>query len=202
MMGPSCRRSTRKSSSRRRTLFKKQPRNSKNQENSSVSPANSPVKPSNDSSKADGSKDFENVEMSSSSACSTPKAERFRIPEVKTCPPAPKKRRMVTSCSLRPRTSIAFFAPPDIELFFNFALCGIPDKISLQFVTHSKTRLEGGNYSKSIGGYESLWVSTCLRLSQHQEGNPMKRLVRVVIIVLTLEMGESDEISHDVFSIL
>lgn len=123
MMGPSCRRrtrSTRKSSSRRRTLFNKQLGNSKNQEKL----ADSPVKSSNDSPKAEN---FESPEISSStsSACSTPKAERFRIPEIKTCPPAPKKRRMVASCSLR-RTSIAFFAPPDIELFFNVALCGIP----------------------------------------------------------------------------
>ncbi|KAL0390812.1 UNVERIFIED_CONTAM: Cyclin-dependent protein kinase inhibitor SMR9 [Sesamum calycinum] len=120
MMGPSCRRrprSTRKSSSRRRTLFKNQLQNSRNQESSSLSPADSPVKPS-----SGDSSDLEDVEMCSSSGCSTPKAERFRIPEIKTCPPAPKKRRMVTSCSSS-RTSISFFAPPDIELFFNFALC-------------------------------------------------------------------------------
>ncbi|PIN00856.1 hypothetical protein CDL12_26636 [Handroanthus impetiginosus] len=107
-MGPRTRR-TRKSSSRRKTLLKKHTKSPKNQENS---PENSPVKPCND---------FENIE----SSCSTPKAERYRIPEIQTCPPAPKKRRMSTSCSLR-RTSIAFFSHPDIELFFNFALCGIP----------------------------------------------------------------------------
>ncbi|KAK4441458.1 Cyclin-dependent protein kinase inhibitor SMR13 [Sesamum alatum] len=121
MMGPSCRRrarSTRKSSSRRRTLFKNQLQNSRNQESSSLSPADSPVKPS-------CSDSLEDVEMCSNSGCSTPKAERFRIPEIKTCPPAPKKRRMVTSCFSR-RTSISFFAPPDIELFFNYALCSIP----------------------------------------------------------------------------
>ncbi|KAI3449967.1 hypothetical protein Pfo_006632 [Paulownia fortunei] len=127
MMGPSCRRrtrSTRKSSSRRRTLFK----NSKNQENSVVvSPANSPAKPSNDSSKVDASKDVENVDVSyNTSACSTPKAERFRIPEINTCPPAPKKRRIVRNFSLRRTTPTPFFAPPDIELFFYLALRGIP----------------------------------------------------------------------------
>ncbi|CAJ1911183.1 unnamed protein product [Sphenostylis stenocarpa] len=30
-----------------------------------------------------------------SSGCTTPKAKRFRIPEVLTCPPAPKKRRIL-----------------------------------------------------------------------------------------------------------
>nr|GMD67428.1 cyclin-dependent protein kinase inhibitor SMR9-like [Ipomoea batatas] len=62
--------------------------------------------------------------------CSTPKAERFRIPAMDTCPPAPKKRRVMTSWpppSLRRSSNappIAFFAPPDIELFFYFALRG------------------------------------------------------------------------------
>ncbi|XP_010545590.1 PREDICTED: uncharacterized protein LOC104817909 [Tarenaya hassleriana] len=54
--------------------------------------------------------------------CRTPKARKFRIPEMLTCPPAPKKRRAVPNCSLR-RRPIAFYAPPDIELFFVFA-CG------------------------------------------------------------------------------
>ncbi|GMJ07087.1 hypothetical protein HRI_004377900 [Hibiscus trionum] len=54
------------------------------------------------------------------SPCSTPKAPRFRIPEVDTCPPAPKKQRVLSNCSLQ-RTPIAFFAPPDLELFFFFA---------------------------------------------------------------------------------
>ncbi|KAF5725477.1 hypothetical protein HS088_TW23G00199 [Tripterygium wilfordii] len=54
--------------------------------------------------------------------CSTPKADRFRIPEIDTCPPAPKKQRVMTNCSSLQRTPIAFFAPPDIELFFFVAL--------------------------------------------------------------------------------
>ncbi|KAK3032974.1 hypothetical protein RJ639_035802 [Escallonia herrerae] len=58
--------------------------------------------------------------------CSTPKAQKYRIPEIVTCPPAPKKRRVASSCSLR-RSPIAFFAPPDLELFFVFALGDIPD---------------------------------------------------------------------------
>ncbi|XP_022731158.1 cyclin-dependent protein kinase inhibitor SMR9-like [Durio zibethinus] len=66
--------------------------------------------------------DIEGVDdVSATSPCSTPKAERFRIPEIDTCPPAPKKQRVLSNCSLQ-RTPIAFFAPPDLELFFFFAL--------------------------------------------------------------------------------
>ncbi|RZC25577.1 Cyclin-dependent protein kinase inhibitor SMR13 [Glycine soja] len=64
-----------------------------------------------------------NEEDICSSVCSTPKGKRFRIPKVLTCPPAPKKRR-VTSCSSskNKRSPIAFFASPDIELFFFSAI--------------------------------------------------------------------------------
>ncbi|XVF04726.1 hypothetical protein REPUB_Repub05bG0109900 [Reevesia pubescens] len=67
--------------------------------------------------------DIEGVDddCSTTSPCSTPKAQRFRIPEIDTCPPAPKKQRVLSNCSLQ-RTPIAFFAPPDLELFFFFAL--------------------------------------------------------------------------------
>ncbi|KAF9675526.1 hypothetical protein SADUNF_Sadunf09G0041300 [Salix dunnii] len=74
----------------------------------------------NGCSKIDSGLDFEDVDISTS-ACSTPKAERFRIPEIQTCPPAPRKQRMVSVCSLR-RRPIAFFSPPDLELFFFCAL--------------------------------------------------------------------------------
>lgn len=61
----------------------------------------------------------------STSGCSTPKAQRFRIPEIVTCPPAPKKQRvLISDCSFQ-RSPIAFYAPPDLELFFYFALRGI-----------------------------------------------------------------------------
>jgi hypothetical protein len=72
-----------------------------------------------DCSRIDGL-DVEGVDISTS-ACSTPKAERFRIPEIQTCPPAPRKQRMISICSLQ-RRPIAFFAPPDLELFFFYAL--------------------------------------------------------------------------------
>ncbi|KAK4272540.1 hypothetical protein QN277_021081 [Acacia crassicarpa] len=56
-----------------------------------------------------------------SSGWSTPKAKRFRIPELLTCPPAPKKRRVTSNCSSN-KIPIAFFASLDIELFFCSAL--------------------------------------------------------------------------------
>lgn len=49
--------------------------------------------------------------------CCTPKAQKSRIPEMLTCPPAPKKQRVPQNCVLR-RRQIIFFAPPEIELFF------------------------------------------------------------------------------------
>lgn len=62
---------------------------------------------------------------STTTGCSTPKGQRFRIPEILTCPRAPMKRRALQNCSVR-RGPIAFFAPPDIELFFLFALGHVP----------------------------------------------------------------------------
>ncbi|ESQ47787.1 hypothetical protein EUTSA_v10022277mg [Eutrema salsugineum] len=52
-----------------------------------------------------------------SGGCCTPKAQKSRIPEILTCPPAPKKQRVPQNCVLR-RRQIVFFAPPEIELFF------------------------------------------------------------------------------------
>uniref|UniRef100_A0A2K1ZX84 Uncharacterized protein n=1 Tax=Populus trichocarpa TaxID=3694 RepID=A0A2K1ZX84_POPTR len=57
--------------------------------------------------------------------CSTPKAQRFKIPETLSCPPAPMKRRVTTKCSSK-KSPIAFFASPDIELFFFLAFHNIP----------------------------------------------------------------------------
>ncbi|KAK1305550.1 hypothetical protein QJS10_CPA10g00195 [Acorus calamus] len=56
----------------------------------------------------------------SSSGCSKPKAKRFRIPELRHCPPAPKrKRRLAIHGGLaRLQRPIKFFTPPDLELFF------------------------------------------------------------------------------------
>ncbi|KAK6937139.1 hypothetical protein RJ641_034169 [Dillenia turbinata] len=98
--------------------------------------------------------DFECIDVSSH-GCSTPKGERFRIPEIRTCPPAPKKRRLVLNCSSE-RSPIAFFAPPDIELFF---FCALRD---------------------TVGGVWCVWADADIIR------NPMeKALVRVVIILST-----------------
>ncbi|KAL2316605.1 hypothetical protein Fmac_030481 [Flemingia macrophylla] len=61
--------------------------------------------------------------------CSTPKGQKFRIPEPSTCPPAPKKPRVLSNYSLR-RSTLAFFAPPDLDIFFCLAIRDLP----LQFV--------------------------------------------------------------------
>ncbi|KAG6789454.1 hypothetical protein POTOM_005552 [Populus tomentosa] len=103
----------------------------------------------NGCSKIDGL-DFEGVDISAS-ACSTPKAERFRIPEIQTCPPAPRKERIISNCSLQ-RRPIAFFAPPDLELFFFYAI-------------H-----DGGNGIV----LSDCGVSVCLSLAPHPQENPMK----------------------------
>ncbi|KAK9273311.1 hypothetical protein L1049_018118 [Liquidambar formosana] len=98
----------------RRTHYKQRLVQSENQETSMDLPSNSSSTTSDDLSKLD-------TADVSTSGCSTPKAQRFRIPEILTCPPAPKKRRVVSNCALQ-RSPIAFFAPPDLELFFFFAL--------------------------------------------------------------------------------
>ncbi|GLT96057.1 hypothetical protein SLE2022_137060 [Rubroshorea leprosula] len=66
-----------------------------------------------------GSKRKENTageDSSVASGCSTPKGQKFRLPEMLSCPPAPMKPKF---CSKRKKSSqIAFYAPPEIELFF------------------------------------------------------------------------------------
>ncbi|KAK9154894.1 hypothetical protein Sjap_002374 [Stephania japonica] len=74
--------------------------------------------------------DMKIMNNSTISDCSTPKAERFQIPEIETCPPAPKKQRVLVSspyCTLSSTTSSkrSFFTSPDIELFFFFAMNNI-----------------------------------------------------------------------------
>ncbi|XP_062084055.1 cyclin-dependent protein kinase inhibitor SMR13-like [Humulus lupulus] len=70
--------------------------------------------------------EFEAVDdVVSTSGCSTPKGQRYRIPDVVTCPPAPKKQRVISNNFSIQRTPIAFFAPPDLELFFCLAVRGI-----------------------------------------------------------------------------
>ncbi|KAJ9698006.1 hypothetical protein PVL29_007218 [Vitis rotundifolia] len=95
--------------------------------------------------------ELESVDISNN-GFSTPKAQRFRIPEILTCPPAPKKRR--PNYSLR-RSPIAFFAPPDLELFFFFALGDVsPFFLFLGWIlTPGVWRVHN-----VIGGFELVWV--------------------------------------------
>ncbi|XP_070018224.1 cyclin-dependent protein kinase inhibitor SMR9-like [Nicotiana sylvestris] len=134
-MGPSSKRRRTRSSttrnSRTSTLQKKQQEKKKkkqplkkNEEEKSaiISPCKSPCK--EDLLKRN------NNEMELENICSTPKAERFKIPEIKTCPPAPKKRRIVSSstsssCHSLRRNPVTFFAPPDLDHFFFLALGNI-----------------------------------------------------------------------------
>ncbi|OWM67228.1 hypothetical protein CDL15_Pgr000680 [Punica granatum] len=56
---------------------------------------------------------------------STPKAQKYRIPKLLACPPAPMKRRVSLNCFPR-KTPVTYFAPPDIDLFFLLAYRNIP----------------------------------------------------------------------------
>ncbi|KAK9999979.1 hypothetical protein SO802_019582 [Lithocarpus litseifolius] len=105
----------------RRKYFKKKLVQPKNQKASRSLPSNSSTTTSFNSKIGDLTSEGVEVDQLTSSGCSTPKAQRFKIPEILTCPPAPKKQRVVSNCSLQ-RSPIAFFAPPDLELFFFFAL--------------------------------------------------------------------------------
>ncbi|GMN26300.1 hypothetical protein TIFTF001_001262 [Ficus carica] len=145
-MGPSGR--TRRGT-RTRTARKTRSKKSELKRSTSTSTATSPIlksnnkhqseeeevlnSPSRSSSNDDDFPKTEGIEFeavddvstsTNSTGCSTPKGRRFRIPEIRTCPPAPKKQRVISNCSIQ-RTPIAFFAPPDLELFFYLALRGI-----------------------------------------------------------------------------
>ncbi|KAE9614692.1 hypothetical protein Lal_00036205 [Lupinus albus] len=55
--------------------------------------------------------------------CSTPKGQKFRIPKVSTCPPAPKKkpRLLSSNCTLR-KSPLQLFAPLELDIFFSIVL--------------------------------------------------------------------------------
>lgn len=73
-------------------------------------------------SKKDGDKGKDNNEMENvlkTSGYCTPKAKKFRIPEMLACPAAPIKKRVTSKLSSKTKRSpIALFAPPDLELLF------------------------------------------------------------------------------------
>ncbi|KAK4758159.1 hypothetical protein SAY87_019460 [Trapa incisa] len=55
---------------------------------------------------------------------STPKSPKHRIPEMETCPPAPKRQRGGGGCNpdrFLSKRRIVFFTPPEIEVFFLLA---------------------------------------------------------------------------------
>ncbi|EXB93310.1 hypothetical protein L484_015298 [Morus notabilis] len=132
-MGPSGRTRTRtrtaRKARRKSELMKRTSNNQESGHDHEVVVINSPTKSSSSNDddhlipKTEGI-EFEAVDDDDVVGCSTPKGQRFRIPEIRTCPPAPKKQRVISNCSIQ-RTPIAFFAPPDLELFFYFALRGI-----------------------------------------------------------------------------
>ncbi|XWS66374.1 hypothetical protein CRYUN_Cryun05aG0193900 [Craigia yunnanensis] len=62
--------------------------------------------------------------------CSTPKGQRFRMPEILSCPPAPMKLRVAPKFLSRRSSAITFFSPPDIELFFFLAFQNVSASIS------------------------------------------------------------------------
>lgn len=120
-MASSSRRRKRRTRKPRRTQYKKRLNRSKNKEMSIDLAVNSSITNANHLSKISIIDVDDGVDVTSS-GCSTPKGPRFQIPPILTCPPAPKKQRVPSNCSLLQRTPIAFFAPPDLELFFSFAL--------------------------------------------------------------------------------
>ncbi|TKY47099.1 hypothetical protein E2542_SST29154 [Spatholobus suberectus] len=109
---------------RRTTHFKKKQQHTKSNKKQETLPTVLPSScssiSSQDSSKEVDTHGSEVIDVSNS-ACSTPKGQKFRIPEITTCPPAPKKPRVLSNCSLR-RSPLSFFAPPDLEHFFFVAL--------------------------------------------------------------------------------
>ncbi|KAL5566655.1 hypothetical protein UlMin_030287 [Ulmus minor] len=125
-MGPSGRRRrSRRKTKTRRTLSKKKLQTTNISSNSSSSSSISSNVIDCSSKITEEVEAIEDEVVSTSSGCSTPKGKKFRIPEIETCPPAPKKQRVISNCTNIQRTPIAFFAPPDLELFFYFALGGI-----------------------------------------------------------------------------
>ncbi|KAF8398375.1 hypothetical protein HHK36_017302 [Tetracentron sinense] len=109
----------------RRTQYKRRILRSKNQEKSMELPFNSTTTSSEKITKINEEDENGHVDISTS-GFSTPKAKKFRIPEIRSCPPAPKKQRVTTSNCSSQRSPIAFFAHPDLELFFFNALRDIP----------------------------------------------------------------------------
>lgn len=121
---------TRTRQPRRTTHFKKQQHNTQSKKQEIITTVLPSISSCSSISSQDSSKEGDHMEIPEvidvsnsniNSACSTPKGQKFRIPEISTCPPAPKKPRVLPNCSLR-RSPLSFFSPPDLEHFFFVAL--------------------------------------------------------------------------------
>nr|AFK43069.1 unknown [Lotus japonicus] len=124
--GRSTTKTTRKKTSRRTTTTTKPTRRPSKKQHPQSQKLEAFSANSSSSSSKDSSKDSEVAEVSTISVCcSTPKGQKFKIPEISTCPPAPKKPRVLSNRSLR-RSPLAFFAPLDLEVFFSVALRDVP----------------------------------------------------------------------------
>jgi hypothetical protein len=107
-------RRTRTRQPRRKNMKK----NKKQEMITNVLPSSCISKSSKDLSREEKMEISEVIDVSNcNSPCSTPKGQKFRIPEISTCPPAPKKQRVVSNCSLK-RSPLSFFVPPDLDNFF------------------------------------------------------------------------------------
>ncbi|XP_057515648.1 cyclin-dependent protein kinase inhibitor SMR13-like isoform X1 [Amaranthus tricolor] len=62
--------------------------------------------------------DISAINKSLDGVCSTPKSEKYKIPKIESCPPAPIKPRSLFS----KRRSIIFFTNPEIDNFLMFAM--------------------------------------------------------------------------------
>ncbi|WOK93058.1 hypothetical protein Cni_G01751 [Canna indica] len=65
---------------------------------------------------------IDNASTYHQSGYSTPKSKRSHIPELPSCPPAPKKRRLIALHRPENSPSVSFFTSPDLDLFFLCAL--------------------------------------------------------------------------------
>lgn len=68
--------------------------------------------------------------------CSTPRGKKYMIPKISTCPPAPKKRRLVLNQS---RAATKFFSHPDLDVFFLFS--SPPPNSSIHTLDSNQARL-------------------------------------------------------------
>uniref|UniRef100_A0A7N0THW6 Uncharacterized protein n=1 Tax=Kalanchoe fedtschenkoi TaxID=63787 RepID=A0A7N0THW6_KALFE len=92
-----------------------------------------------DGDKHDNRKSKDNIEAadageesdSSSRPWLTPKGKRFRIPEIESCPAAPKKMRTSPPRKLKRSAPIAFFSPPELEFLL---FLGVPSEKNISVV--------------------------------------------------------------------